>query len=296
MRAPKAPQYKIGVWGPPSAGKTVYLWVYTYLIEHLRQLKDREWHIETDDATHKALGQLRSRILNRDRNLPDSTSEEKEYRFVVSGYSSFWLGRLQASVMFTDWPGEHLREDDRDAGFYKELATCHAILCFIDPLLDPRRVFRLNTDETPEDSEQWGFYQRKLEVLFRNLIEPEQEERYVRQIMAFLVTKVDHNQRWWDLRHRGEELLREIILDAGMTMIENHCKTYRIFPCSSIGAVLSPTGIYKRSNLEEDRSAGDSVPRYRLQDITNFERKPFGVVEPMTWILEQLKWRELWKK
>lgn len=305
MCALRKPQYKIGVWGPPTAGKTVYLWVYTYLLDHLRRLRDREWRIETDDETHEKLGQLRSRILNQEQNLPDSTSEGMKYHFTISGYGNFWLGRLRADVTFTDWPGEHLKEDKRDSEFYQELASCDAILCFIDPLLDPRNPFKKrnsneirgpDVDVVSEDSERWSFYQRKLDILFRYLIPPDTNRQHIQQVMAFLVTKVDHDRHLWDLRHRGEELLREIILDAGITLIENRCKTYRIFPCSSVGAVLSSTGMYKESNLESVNPSDNLNPKYRLREITNFERKPFNVIEPMTWVLERLKWQALWRR
>ncbi len=295
MAATQLPQYKIGVWGPKSAGKTIYLWVFTYLIDTVQALRNREWCISADDETREQLNLLRTRIVNRNSNLPDSTDTRRDYQFLLQGYGQFTLGRLGANILFTDWPGEALKDDTPGSPFYQELKKCDAVLCFIDPLLDVSEVSARSERQIPEDSEQWAYYQGKLNNLFHSLTMPGGGRQQVAQVIAFLVTKVDHKKAWWDSRYRGEELLQSIIKESGMNLIKNHCTSYRIFPCSSVGAKLSRTGIWEDSNLREVSSGDPGVSRYEMSDLSDFEKKPFGVVEPMIWALEELKRRQLWR-
>ncbi len=162
--------YSIGVWGPATAGKTWYLIaLHSKINEPLEKIKEQGWKLEPKgENTEKFLDLVKKALAKK--NIPQSQQEEK-YEFEVRGYGSWWLGELQADMIFNDIPGQLLPTASQKA--YDILRQCNGILCCIDPKVD-EMLFVKPSSSNPEVREQLyenqeGFYRAQLLELFQNL-------------------------------------------------------------------------------------------------------------------------------
>lgn len=293
MEKDKIVTCNIGAWGPKSAGKTIYISMCYHLITSLPSLTELCWDMKIDDPeTEKQLKLLSRQIKNNNPVLPPSTDDRKLYYCVLEGYaSSFRLGRLTENVRLTDWAGEWLTRNQQDSTFYHELSNCDAIMCFIDPELDPKHVDPGDPDTGQlKYDDRRTFYHEELKTLVNKLRAG--GRRKVPQTMAFVITKIDVNVEYWKRRQNPEELLRYVLGDATYQMIRKACKVRKFFACSSIGAVLTETGKYVGSNLVV-KTVGEEK-QFEIRDLANLERLQFGVVDPFIWVLERTKWRRMW--
>jgi hypothetical protein len=275
------PSYHIGAWGPPSAGKTVYLGALYGRCNMRRdhELMNLEWHIDISDPV--VLGRIQplaEALEGRGLQLVDKTTSPEHYDFHITGYGSYWLGRLEADVRWHDLPGDEMIT--RAESLYAELRECQGILCFIDPKPDLKKTGFSSPD---------GFYLSRLDELFQRAKPIGHVGDKLPQVFAFVVTKADSDGDLWSHRESPTAVLESIVGDEVTGMIEGACKTSRIFVSSSVGAIVDSDDRWRGPNLETERSIDQAGNETIYMRKKNLRARSFNVVPPIRWMLEQLK-------
>jgi GTPase SAR1 family protein len=182
---------RLGIWGPPSSGKTVYM---TMLSHYLKVAESSPWKVEiTDKSTIEFVTKNLSLIRTKGEFMGGTEIRRNEQPKLYS-YKLKHKNRITNDVElnFFDLPGEYYLGGDHDGienesgrklSIAQHLNQCHGILFLLSPLDEDRSRLKGSS------------YYDLLEKLFMNMqslrqsMSPELE-----QYVAFCITKVDHQQ------------------------------------------------------------------------------------------------------
>jgi GTPase SAR1 family protein len=180
---------RLGIWGPPSSGKTVYM---TMLSHYLRVAESSPWKVEiTDESTIEFVTQNLSLIRTKGEFMGGTEIRRDESPKVYS-YKLKHKNKMAKDVElnFFDLPGRFYLggdqygiadESGRTLSVAQYLNQCHGILFLLSPL-----------DEDRSSLEGASYYDL-LEKLFMNMQSTRQSmSPELEQYVAFCITKVDH--------------------------------------------------------------------------------------------------------
>ena len=310
------PTIKIGVWGLPAAGKSMYFIVYGKG-EHNHQ---KGWTVTADADptlgvnTQQWLDDHYYRILGQQDTMTAKTTSQATYCLEVQGKDR--LGRhLAGLIRWEDAPGDAviLAMDE----LKNSLKACDAILCFIDPTpspgpldyplgaaswpkIDPRMVQRERfkallaqllpgAERAGDDQRQHHGFKALLERVFRSGhgrgLWGWFGDHKIPQILAIIVTKVDCDPQYWNMRSSPETLLSTALGDPDIIkFIKNHCakSRYRVFACSTVGVLDKKETTSWESNTKRiTDNQGEIVDV--IKDIVHWH--PVGIGEPIQYVM-----------
>ena len=200
----------IGIWGPPNAGKTVYMsMLYHYLTN---DIESSPWDVEClDQKTNDFITGNIDRMLYQGQFVRSTQKQgvsptKHSYNLVSKDGSS-----PDIQLDFFDLPGGVsvgttglYSPTKQESEFAKHLQQCHGIIFLLSPLVED-----LPTLENESYIAHLGRLFREMQILQRvGLGKSGKLEQYV----AFCVTKVDHEEvREKLLRATPEESILEIL-------------------------------------------------------------------------------------
>jgi len=292
---------KVGVWGLPSAGKTMFFVVFykkcskllngwTVKVGSAPGLTDTEAS-EAESTTLKWLDSEYQRILAKKTEMTVKTTEKAEHYLEVHGSDAGFGAPIDGLICWGDMPGENVIKVSDDV--VKELLTCDAILCFIDPKPNTDNYKNLLKDDTgyenllnipPEELQKERFESLIQELLPKSGkrgIVGKRRQKKVKQTMAFIVTKIDLVSNYADMNINCDDHLIEALGDKDiMTFIKNYCEEYRTFVCSAVGFT------------EDNASNTQSIPDDQggtVYTVANTATgwNPIGILEPIRYVLER---------
>jgi hypothetical protein len=282
---------QIPIWGPTNTGKT------TYLASLYLALKGSDWDVWPDDAKSFRFIDDQAHLLQQGKfgapnpvNVPPTsyalniTRLNPRHGFLGSKRVArlLLLGRRVIRLTVWDAPGEVFEnplskeetfyEIARFRTFFDAIRSASGVICLLD----------LETNSTDSRVFYHQFIRRTLFVLQRD--SAGKVLRQVQRPIVWGVTKIDLPGRWgyrddpreYAIMALGEDLVKE------MERTCTHCIWQAI---SSVGVIPDATGRQVVSNY--DHVAGQN-PTAIIKDP--LQREPFHVVEPVTWILEQMSW------
>lgn len=185
----QAQKIRLGIWGPPNSGKTVYM---TMLCHYLRVAESSPWKVEvTDKRTIEYVTQNLSLIRTKGEFMCGTEIRRDESPKVYSYKLKHKKGITRdVELNFFDLPGEFylggdqreiVDESDRRLSIAQYLNKCHGILFLLSPL-----------DEDRSSLEGTSYYDL-LEKLLMNMQSARQSKSpELEQYVAFCITKVDH--------------------------------------------------------------------------------------------------------
>lgn len=167
---------KLGLWGLPNAGKTVYM---TMLYHYLNL--SNQWRVLLDENTLDFVDYNKELLIEQGKFIPktDCSANKTVYTYkLINNYN-----RSITELNFIDLSGELLLEKDLEVNrqnIYDYFNSCHGIIFFVSPL---------QTDPPLTTGQSYikllGNLLNKMQIRSANT---ERLEQYV----AFCITKVDH--------------------------------------------------------------------------------------------------------
>lgn len=167
---------KLGLWGLPNAGKTVYM---TMLYHYLNL--SNQWRVLLDENTLDFIDFNKELLIEQGKFLPktDISTNRTIYSYKLINNHNKQVIELN----FIDISGELLLEKDLEINrqnVYDYFNSCHGIIFFISPLeTDPPFITKQSYTKL------LGNLLNKMQIRSANT---ERLEQYV----AFCITKVDH--------------------------------------------------------------------------------------------------------
>ena len=290
------------LWGPPGSGKSTFLAGMMFRQVEEDDLDPYDWRIMS--VGPRAGDYVRSVLqAYRAGGQPNATVvTDAPFRFKVRKYRKRrrFLGvlprpekiRLEADLVFIDPPGELFtvsKMRSRTGQRLLELMENTAgILLLIDPTFsEPEDAAGAAADGSEAERElrqQTSRQRRYWTMLVENLSEvvdhlkqrsPEvraatlDEENRLRIPTAICITKMDQHPAE---AGRPAEFLRAQLGESAFAVIENSFSNYAVYACSALGndLQLTPEGVRLTGNP-----------------------KPWGVVDPIRWILEESMQRRM---
>ncbi len=249
------------LWGPPGSGKSTFLAAMMF-----RQVEDDavdayDWRIMSVGA--RAGDYVRSVLqAYRSGEQPHATVvTDAPFRFKIRKYRKerrIWgllpraeQIRLEADLVFVDPPGELFTVSKMRGRAGQRLLELmeHAggLLLLIDPTYQDQRRYWTMLVENLSEI---------IDHLRRKSTQVLDDEQRLGIPTAICITKMDQHPAD---AHRPAEFLREQIGESAFSVIENSFSNYTVYACSALGNDFKP----------------ENNP------------KPWGVVDPIRWILEQ---------
>ena len=278
------------LWGPPGSGKSTFLAGMMF-----RQVEDDadpyDWRIMS--VGPRAGDYIRSVLqAYRSGGQPNATLvTDAPFRFKVRKVRKErrFLGalrlrertRLEADLLLVDPPGELFtisKMRGRNGGRVLQLMQNAAgLLLLIDPTFtegdDPTAPPALGDVQRRIDRQRryWTMLVENISEIIHHLRSQTPEvqaatldhENRLRIPTAICVTKMDRHPRE---AHRPTEFLREQIGEAAFRVIDTSFANYTVYACSALG---------------------NEVRAHEKGVILNGEPKPWGVIDPIRWILEE---------
>jgi len=185
----QAQKIRLGVWGPPGSGKTVYM---TMLAHYLKASPESPWKVEiTDPRTIEFVAQNRSLIMTKGEFMGGTEVRRGESPKVYSYKLKHKEGiRKDIELDFFDLPGrfylggEQYKLEDGDGcslSIAQYLNQCHGVVFLLSPL---------DEDKSPLEG---ASYYDLLDRLFMDMQSARQSNSpELEQYVAFCITKVDH--------------------------------------------------------------------------------------------------------
>lgn len=180
---------RLGIWGPPSSGKTVYM---TMLSHYLKVAESSPWKVEiTDQSTIEFVTQNLSLIRTKGEFMAGTEIRRNEAPKIYT-YKLKHKNKTTKDIElnFFDLPGEFYLGGDqygiadqygRILSIAQYLNQCHGILFLLSPLDEDRSSLKGSS------------YYDLLEKLFMNMQSARQSmSPELEQYVAFCITKVDH--------------------------------------------------------------------------------------------------------
>jgi hypothetical protein len=251
-----APVPAIGIWGPRSSGKTMYLYA---LYRHILGLPMKNWEMSPENGDALNLLKTAERDIAEHRFPPPTPrSVPVTYLFKFTKREPRGLDReFMMEVM--DWPGEIYEEPKEHYDeLMKYLKRCTGLLCLIDP-------------DQPSDDKFTAFLGNLLyDLQFAN----RDQQKRILQKMAFCLSKIDERQHQHK-RYAPNNAIHEILGDFLIERVRDACAPGMVsfdFACSAVG--MHPGHNSPRSNAGID-FAGKAI----IYDVKNM--KPIGLFDPL---------------
>ena len=224
--APLKPQpIRLGVWGPPNSGKTVYM---SMLHHYLMDPEYSPWKIEltdqdTIDFVRNNLHNIRTKGEFVDPTNPMENNIQKIYTYKLVNKVE---KKMIIELKFFDLAGEYYLSSDRTKEFRNEenrklsvaqhLNSCHGILFLLSPLEEDKPHLKDLS------------YHDLLEHLFMSM-------QYTRgpsisgeleQYAAFCITKSDHKDVYDDFSHSSpsQSFFKLLGTNSSVNLIQNFFK------------------------------------------------------------------------
>lgn len=276
---------KICVWGPIGSGKTAYL-AALYL-----ELQ-KEWNVIDQSSVGKDTGRLMQRIavsLTKG-DFPDATVPQEgalHYAFFCHPNSQNFTNKLQQrrfGISLIEAAGESMCNDSSlidDIGnrrkYFEDISEADGIIAMIDPASEQKTNRQLFGDESCN-------YYLALQKLFSHLQTGENGK--VSPKIAFCVTKTDIDEYAVSLNMmKVEDIARRIVGRDASNLINSRCvigrfnSRVKFFASSVPGRYIINDGITERPNVYFAPKRNN----YQIQKPN--ERTPYGIIEPLKWIL-----------
>jgi hypothetical protein len=248
------------LWGPPGSGKSTFLAAMMFRQVDEDAVDAYDWRIMSVGAragdyvravlqAYKAGGQPHATVVTDAPFRFKIRKYRKERR--VLGVLRKEQMRLEADLVFVDPPGELFTVSKMRGRAGQRLLELmeHAggLLLLIDPTYE-------------DQGRYWTMLVENLSEIIDHLRHKStqvlDDEQRLRIPTAICITKMDQHQ---SEAHRPAEFLREQIGEAAYSVIENSFSNYTVYACSALGNDFKP----------------ENNP------------KPWGVVDPIRWILEE---------
>lgn len=278
----KKNDFVIPIWGPTTSGKTTYL-----VALYIEMKNDNEWEMWPADA--RAFQFLDTRVDNLERGRffdanPGHVPSEDPYCFNLRRRGGMFRKERKARLAFWDAPGDLYEDplgteetfsgDPKFRIFFNSMHISAGVICLMD--------LKAGSEESRISYAR--FVRRTIFALQRDV-----EGNVLRQVqrpIAWVLTKVDKPERW-PYRYDPEQYAINILGETLMEEIKRTCARYKWFAVSSVGVITDP-------------STGEMIPNYELAPENSeylakikdpAHREPFGITEPIVWVLEQLPWQ-----
>ena len=201
-------EIRLGIWGPPNAGKTVYMtMLYQYLTDH----GSDKWRVVPDSGTNKEFLKENIRSIEVDGEFVDPT--EKRSPSLVYSYTLISRDSLRKNIKlkFFDLSGEFyldaeeskIKAEGNELSIPQYLNLCDGILFLISPLKEDIPIMKDSTGRMRSVS----YYE-----LLRNLFTSMQNSRHssttlskLEQFAVFGITKVDHPEVYEEFSSQSPE-------------------------------------------------------------------------------------------
>ena len=279
QRNNQLPPIKIGVWGLPATGKSMFFVVFA--CGHNTPI--RQWTISPDPATQTMITDSEHRILAQNDRMTVKTREAATYSIEVQG-TDILRTDVRGSITWNDVAGENVIQSMN--ALTGDLLACDAILCFIDskPEQTPTDNANAAAGHAPVDviaQQKSAFRQLFQRLLPRGI----NRDRKIAQILAIIVTKIDSNPAYWDLRGEPRKLLGTVLGDPDiMDHIATYChpNRYDVFTCSTVGVIQEEGTSNLVSNTKKFTKTDGEVVDV-IKDIVHWH--PVGIGEPIKYIM-----------
>jgi len=259
----------LSIWGPQHSGKTVYLAI---LIHELISNKNNDWEINIDDA--KPIIPVLDSI--KSGKWPASTFMKKligkdslTWKIIISKISDSQVivRPVKYILDVADTSGQYFEQYDKEEFsndtylFFQRVSKSAGLILTISSTVDRK-------DEAKK-------------ILYASLNKIKlQYKKKIQVPVAVCLSKVDKIYYEYEKVNKNpEKLFVHVYGQDVLDMIKQYCENYKFFCFSSIGV---------KKDLESNKMIS------RIQ-IKNFDEcppedgniEPFGVIEPLNWILKQ---------
>lgn len=276
--SPEVPtcRLSIGLWGPGDSGKTVFLGML------YSDPEGRRWKI---DITQKGISNLVVSVRNAFKNetwpertqLSSSTPKKRNPLVLSFSRPGIWypyIGLKYISVEMEDVAGKLFDNpssddfiDDKYLVFYK-LARSDGALFILDH----------HFSENQEKIRDIRFVlERNLERMLEEF-KPKAPVKGIPFPVAIVIAKIDeiysHNLGTGD---DPVKLFRTLFGDETLEVLEKKIQKFRIFCASSIGVKEGEKGMVPRTHRVNDAEVPDN------------DLEPFGLFEPLEWLLNHAR-------
>jgi hypothetical protein len=257
---------KILVWGPPGCGKSAF--VCGWFCDDAKK-----WKIREDDDITRAFREDGTTLLsNHDFLPPTNPNTLTRLQFTFEKIHFFTPERLRISV--PECAGERFTAMDEE--LLNSIDEYDGILWLIDP------VKAWNEQNSPPSSNPNEMTYRKL--LHRWLhafhVARGTRKRGARR-MAFCLTKMDHPDHivW---RNYPAKHFRNLVGPDSVNLVRDYCDPSHVkyFACSVVGVDEN-----NESNAMQRLAANGSQIAYAVGERLNCRPTPFGLFEPLEWLL-----------
>lgn len=312
-------EFKIGIWGPRTSGKTTYVAALYNTISD--DTVDHKWYIQLDDelsiqtipdmvTTLKNCGKFPDRtdpvtdpipynflFLPAEKNNRTPLDQSTNSSGSISGRISKWLKEAQPilpdsdgvdaglRVTFTDVAGERYTGDlQKNESVWASLIEADGLICFLDPA-SPRDHFSA-TDKLLTT----------LKLKLKQTAPQRIKNEKIPHLIAFCFSKIDRSE-YFEYADAPEQLIKNLKKSSGQnvkSMLENYALPDRVrfFCVSSIGVDEA-----KKSRVEMipevDCETGDPVTdetgkQKSILGIRNpNEIESIHVLDPLVWLFAQ---------
>jgi GTPase SAR1 family protein len=211
---------RLGIWGPPNSGKTVYMTMLYYYYS-IKKVPSSKWRIVINDQDTDNFITEKLRLINDERKFVPST--KKNVRNGRGEYKVYSYNLINDSdkenieLKFFDLPGEFyvdpsgnriVDENNTELSIVQYLTQCHGILFLMSPL--------------KEDSGQNSYF-RLLSDLLRGMQRENNNLQKLEQYIAFGITKADHEEvynKFSGTRYAEKSMLEILGGNIGLNWLE----------------------------------------------------------------------------
>ena len=274
------------LWGPPGSGKSTFLAGMMF-----RQVEDDadpyDWRImsvgpRAGDYIRSVLHAYRSggqpnATLVTDAPFRFKVRKVRKERRLLGRFRLRERIRLEADLLLVDPPGELFtisKMRGRNGGRVLQLMQNAAgLLLLIDPTFSGEETGAVGEAQRLVERQRryWTMLVENISEIIHHLRSQSPEvqaatldhENRLRIPTAICVTKMDRHPRE---AHRPTDFLRDQIGEAAFRVIDTSFANYTVYACSALG--------------NEVRAVDNGV-------VLAGEPKPWGVIDPIRWILEE---------
>jgi hypothetical protein len=258
--------FSIGIWGPKSSGKSMYLGMLYYDI--LNNHKPA-WDMKAENKeANEFLATVEKARARNHYVEPTQAQEPKHYWFKLSQRDPSNRDHVY-TMRILDMPGEWYQDPQKavinGVNHLKQyLTNCQGLLCLVDP--------------DAQDNEMMMVY---LGQLVRDLYVESGNQKLDKRL-AFCLTKMDL-QRYQPWLQNPAGYIRQKLGENTVKILLDFCLPRQVrfnFACSSVGYFPAD----KQPPQARSNSGIDWQGRAVIYEAVNI--KPFGLLEPLIWLFE----------
>lgn len=258
--APQNRSIDITLWGPSSAGKTVFLGQLAVAGMH-----DDDWKVDPANEFSLNFSKNMREQMRRYNVFPSATAVGDTNQIHYRLYHE--QTHTSTELIVEDRAGTDYQEHKEEV--YQRLSMADGLVLLFDPLRDPSAL----------EQEVWDTLAKNQQVNDAKQ-QPTDNPRDTRPI-AVCISKADmliHSLEDYEFaRDEPDSFVRKKVDSVLIKVLEQYASNYRLFPISSAGlrlhfGAIEPTVFYDE-NLELRISTGG---------------KPFNLLAPFAWLTEQL--------